>query len=81
MKRHRVHNLGERGVALVTTVIVVAVLAVVAVAFMQSTTTDRLSSRSVANYTRAKLAAEGGAAAAEAMVADLVKRYPDSATV
>jgi hypothetical protein len=35
----------------------------------------------VANYTRAKLAAEGGAAAAEAMIADLVKRYPDSATV
>ena len=66
---------------MVTTVIVVAVLAVVAVAFMQSTTTDRLSSRSVANYTRAQLAAEGGAAAAQAMVADLVKRYPDSATV
>ena len=81
MKPHLAHHPRERGVALVTTVIVVAVLAVVAVAFMQSTTTDRLSSRSVANYTRAKLAAEGGAAAAEAMIADLVKRYPDSATV
>ena len=81
MKPHRICHSRERGVALVTTVIVVAVLAVVAVAFMQSTTTDRLSSRSVANYTRAKLAAEGGAAAAEAMIADLVKRYPDSATV
>jgi hypothetical protein len=54
---------------LVTTVIVVAVLAVVAVAFMQSTTTDRLSSRSVANYTRAKLAAEAGLAVAEATLA------------
>ena len=81
MKPHLAHHPRERGVALVTTVIVVAVLAVVAVAFMQSTTTDRLSSRSVANYTRAKLAAEGGAAAAEAMITDLVKRYPDSATV
>lgn len=56
----------EQGVALVTTIIVVAVLAVVAVAFMQSTTVDRMSSRSVANYTRAKLAAEAGLAFASA---------------
>lgn len=69
MKPHRVHNPQERGVALVTTVIVVAVLAVVAVAFMQSTTADRLSARSIANYTRAKLAAEAGLAAAEATLA------------
>lgn len=60
---------GDQGVALVTTVIVVAVLAVVAVAFMQSTTVDRLSSRSVANYYRAKLAAEAGLAAASAAIA------------
>jgi hypothetical protein len=60
MKPHLAHHPRERGVALVTTVIVVAVLAVVAVAFMQSTTTDRLSSRSVANYTRAKLAPKAG---------------------
>ena len=69
MKPHLAHHPRERGVALVTTVIVVAVLAVVAVAFMQSTTTDRLSSRSVANYTRAKLAAEAGLAVAEATLA------------
>jgi len=56
-RKHR-----ERGVALVTTVIVVAVLAVVAVAFMQSTSMDRLSSRTVANYYRAQLAAEAGLA-------------------
>jgi Tfp pilus assembly protein FimT len=71
----------QQGVALVTTVIVVAVLAVVAVAFMQSTTVDRLSARSVANYYRAKLAADAGAAVAESMLADLVGRYPDSVTV
>lgn len=59
----------EHGVALVTTVIVVAVLAVVAVAMMQSTTVDRLSARSVANYTRAKLAAEAGVAVASAALA------------
>jgi len=59
----------QQGVALVTTVIVVAVLAVVAVAFMQSTTVDRFSSRSVANYYRAQLAAEAGAVAAGAMLA------------
>ena len=69
MKTHLAHHLRERGVALVTTVIVVAVLAVVAVAFMQSTTTDRLSARSVANYTRATLAAEAGLAVAEATLA------------
>ncbi len=69
MKPHFAHHPRERGVALVTTVIVVAVLAVVAVAFMQSTTTDRLSSRSVANYNRAKLAAEAGLAVAEATLA------------
>jgi hypothetical protein len=69
MKPHRVHNPQERGVALVTTVIVVAVLAVVAVAFMQSTTVDRLSSRSVANYHRAKLAAESGLADFQATLA------------
>jgi len=74
--RHR-----EHGVALITTVIVVAVLAVVAVAMMQSTTVDRLSSRSVANYTRAKLAAEAGAAVSRSMVVDLIRRYPDSVTV
>lgn len=59
----------QRGVALVTTVIVVAVLAVVAVAMMQSSTVDRLSSRSVANYTRAKLAADAGLAVASAALA------------
>lgn len=77
----RRHPKTEQGVALVTTVIVVAVLAVVAVAFMQSTTVDRQASRSVANYTRAKLAAEAGAASAQILVADVIRRYPDSVTV
>lgn len=66
MKQPRIK---EQGVALVTTVIVVAVLAVVAVAFMQTTTVDRLSSRSVANYTRAKLVADAGLAVATAALA------------
>jgi hypothetical protein len=76
-KQHR----QEQGVALVVTVIVVAMLAVVGVAFMQSTSADRASSRSVANYLRARLAAESGAAAAQAMVASAIARYPDSAAV
>ena len=71
----------ERGVALVATMIVVAVLAVVAVAFMQSTSTDRLSSRTAANYAQARLAAKAGASAAEALVAEMLLRYPDSVTV
>lgn len=71
----------ECGVALVTTVIVVAVLAVVAVAFMQSVTTDRLSARISKEYMQARLAADAGAAMAQSMVAGLITRYPDSATV
>jgi hypothetical protein len=62
-------RLGQQGVALVVTVIVVAVLAVVGVAFMQSTSIDRLSSRTVADYYRAQLAAEAGLAAAEVVLA------------
>ena len=65
----------EHGVALVTTVIVVAVLAVVAVAMMQSTTVDRLSSRSVANYTRAKLAAHAGIADAMSRLSQTVTNF------
>ena len=71
----------QAGVALVTTVIVIAVLAVVAVAFMQSTGVDRLSSRVGMNYFRAQLAAEAGAAVSQAMLTDLIRRYPDSVTV
>lgn len=52
----------ETGAALVITVIVVAVLAVVAAAFMQTSSTDRLSSRTVADYYKAQLAAEAGLA-------------------
>lgn len=66
MKGLRQQN--QSGVALVTTIIVVAVLAVVAVAFMQSTSTDRLSSRTVANYYRAQLAAKAGLADAMSLI-------------
>lgn len=59
----------EAGVALVTTVIILAVMAIVAVALMQGVTADRYSSRSVANYTRAKLAADAGLAVASAALA------------
>lgn len=59
----------ESGVALVTTVIVVAMLAVVAVALMQSTTIDRLSSRTSSNYFQAQLAAQAGLAEAMAAIA------------
>jgi Tfp pilus assembly protein PilE len=62
----------QSGVALVTTMIVVAVLAVVAVAFMQSTSTDRLSSRTVKNYMQARLAAEAGLAQFMAQLSEVV---------
>ena len=78
--RHRDQQ-RETGAALVITVIVLTVLAVVTIAFMQSTGTDRLSSRTVADYYKAQLAAEAGVADAVATVTDLVKKYPDSVTV
>jgi hypothetical protein len=65
MKAKQKSTRRDQGVALVTTVIVVAVLAVVAAAMMQSTTVDRLSSRSALNYAQAKFAAESAFAVAE----------------
>ena len=59
--------------------IVVAVLAVVAVAFMQSTSTDRLSSRTVANYYRAQLAAEAGVQSAVAALMQTTKTKEEDA--
>jgi len=56
------HIRSQRGVALVTTVIVVTVMATIAVALLQSTGTDRLSSRTVANHFKARLFADAGAA-------------------
>lgn len=80
MKKHP-QQTGERGVALVSTMIVLAVLAIVAVAFMQSATTDRISSRSGTNYYQAQLAAQAGAAVARGTLVTLFARYPDSVTV
>jgi len=71
MNSRRSHP-AERGVALVTTVIVVAVLAVVAVAFMQSTSMDRLSSRTVTNYYQAQRAVEAALADFQATLARVV---------
>jgi hypothetical protein len=70
----------QSGVALITTVIVVAVLAVVAVAFMQSTSVDRLSSRTVRDYFEAQLAAEAAATIGSGELARLLATYPDSVT-
>jgi hypothetical protein len=71
---------GKHGAVLVITLLLIVVLAVATVAFMQNTSTDRQTARSIGNHYRAQLAAEAGAAAATAMVADLITRYPDSAT-
>ena len=70
----------EHGVAMVSTLIILSVLAIVAVALMQSVTTDRTSARSGADYYKAQLAADAGAAVGRAMLADLIRRYPDSVT-
>ena len=70
----------EHGVAMVSTLIILSVLAIVAVALMQSVTTDRTSARSGADYYKAQLAADAGAAVGRGMLADLIRRYPDSVT-
>jgi len=69
MKRNENRNkTSESGVALVTTIIVVAVLAIITVSFMQSTSIDKITSRSVINYSQAKLATESGLATANTML-------------
>ena len=65
---------------MVSTLIILSVLAIVAVALMQSVTTDRTSARSGADYYKAQLAADAGAAVGRGMLADLIRRYPDSVT-
>jgi hypothetical protein len=62
MKMHPAQS--NRGVALVTTIIVVAIMATIAVALLQTTGTDRTSSRAVANNFQARLYAEAGLNAA-----------------
>lgn len=71
----------SQGAILITTLIVLTVLAVVAVAFMQSTSMDQLSSRSVTGAYQARLAAEAAVGIARGEVARLVRQYPDSVTV
>jgi hypothetical protein len=84
MKKSRIHPVTEtkeHGAVLVITLLVIVVLAVAAVAFMQNTSTERQTARSQGSHYRAQLAAEAGASAAMATVADLITRYPDSVTV
>ncbi len=82
MNKSRIHRDNEEhGAVLVITLLVIVVLAVAAVAFMQNTSTERQTARSQGSQYRAQLAAEAGASAAMATVADLITRYPDSVTV
>jgi hypothetical protein len=81
MSKRRIHHETDQGAALVITLLIIVVLAVAAVAFMHNTSTERQVVRGISNQYRAQLAAEAGAAAAKAAVADLITRYPDSVTV
>ena len=80
-RSHKTHEKAEHGAVLVITLLIIVVLAVAAVAYMQNTTTERQTARSLGSQYRAQLAAEAGASAAMATVADLITRYPDSVTV
>lgn len=72
---HPAHSKSQAGVALVTTVIIIAVLAIVAVAFIQSTTVDRMTSRISADYTKAQLAADAGVADAMAQLGQVITNF------
>ena len=67
------------GFALVATLLMIAVITGAAVAFFQSTRIERFVTRNYADLARAQLAAEGGAAAAQALITTLFTNYPDSA--
>jgi len=66
--------------SLVTTLFVITVLTIIVVAFVQSMTIERMTSRSYANIEQARLAAEAGVNAAAANLLTLFQTYPDSAT-
>jgi hypothetical protein len=59
---------GKHGAVLVITLLLIVVLAVATVAFMQNTSTDRQTARSIGNHYRAQLAAEAGLAEAMALI-------------
>jgi len=57
----------------------IAVITGAAVAFFQSTRIERFVARNYADLARAQLAAEGAAAAGQALITSLFTNYPDSA--
>jgi Tfp pilus assembly protein PilX len=59
-----VRRRGSKAAALVTTLLVIVVLSTVVVAFMQTTSIDRLASKSVKNVLQAELSARAGLQAA-----------------
>ncbi len=71
----------RRGAALVVALLVITVLTVAVVAFMQSMTIERLTSRSFDNIYRAQLAAASAISAGQVLTASNITRFPDSATV
>jgi hypothetical protein len=71
---------GDRGAALVITLIVCTVLAMVVVAMMQNTTLDRASSAGIANQYRAQLAAEAGVQSALATLMQTTKTKEEDPT-
>lgn len=75
MKIH--HTKSERGVALVTTIIVVTVMATIAIALLQSTGTDRFASRTVANHFKARLFADAASAEAVNLLVSTSVDRPD----
>jgi hypothetical protein len=66
--------------ALVITLVTLALLTIIAVAFLASSSLDRTTARSLANRTKADLAAKAAVTAAIARWTDNLSTYPDSAT-
>ena len=69
------------GFALVVTLLIVSLLAVVAVSYLTSMLNERVTADAYTSQTRAEQAAQAGVEAAEAILAQSFRDFPDSATV
>ena len=69
------------GFALVVTLLIVSLLAVVAVSYLTSMLNERVTADAYTSQTRAEQAAQAGVEAAQAILAQSFRDFPDSATV
>ena len=69
------------GFALVVTLLIISLLAIVAVSFLTSMSSERQTANAYLSKTRAEQAAQAGVDAAEAILSESFRDFPDSCTV